>query len=313
MGRLQSIQILRFIAAAMVILKHADDFNLGGAGVDIFFVISGFIIARISAGKTASGFMIGRARRIYPIYLICSAPYALIAISQHGIAADKLFVSLTLAPAFGESVGPYLRQGWTLSFEILFYCGAALALWRPALMRPMILVYAAALPLSLTGLSLFRFFGSPLILEFGMGVLIASAPKVSARAGLSFVAMATIALLATIPLSSAISEPTSSSTLLMIRAAVWGVPAAMLVYGSLQLEESAQSRIAGTLAALGDASYSIYLVHMIVLIALYSLAPWPLASLAAVVIGVGVHRYVETPLLAALRRHRKLSLATQSV
>lgn len=84
MRKLESIQVLRGIAASMVVIMHAwgvstlqqqphNPVRLGAAGVDLFFVISGFIMATISAGKTPREFLIDRLWRIYPIWWIaCS-------------------------------------------------------------------------------------------------------------------------------------------------------------------------------------------------------------------------------------------------
>src|SRR4051812_5002148 len=77
-GMIWSLQTLRFFAALMVVYLHAAHFagysdvvprwliKTGGAGVDIFFVISGFVIARIAVGRTAAEFARARFYRIVP-------------------------------------------------------------------------------------------------------------------------------------------------------------------------------------------------------------------------------------------------------
>ena len=74
--RLISIQCLRFAAATAVVLAHCSSgrFLFGSFGVDIFFVISGFIITRVMARREAIPFLIDRLTRIYPIYWLCLAP-----------------------------------------------------------------------------------------------------------------------------------------------------------------------------------------------------------------------------------------------
>ena len=77
----RSIQVLRAIAATAVVVDHADrarnlngHADLGAAGVDLFFVISGFIMASILSDRTATRFLIDRARRIFPLWLSLSRP-----------------------------------------------------------------------------------------------------------------------------------------------------------------------------------------------------------------------------------------------
>ena len=85
-----SIQVLRFVAALMVVYLHASFLaftatgsygilpanlsELGNAGVDIFFVISGLIIAKVAPGRTAREFMASRIKRVVPIYFVFTIP-----------------------------------------------------------------------------------------------------------------------------------------------------------------------------------------------------------------------------------------------
>lgn len=148
-GHLQSIQALRAIAAAMVViyhLVHAENVYGGGAtflgglahfgfaGVDVFFVISGFIIATITAGRfgsTAGAFdFLGRRALRIPLYWLCSAAIVLTMIVRPGsldasIAEKSILHSLLLLPQEG---GPMLIVGWTLTYELFFYTMTAIAL-----------------------------------------------------------------------------------------------------------------------------------------------------------------------------------------
>ncbi len=305
MGRLQSIQILRFVAAAMVVCLHANpSLHVGAAGVDIFFVISGFIIANIATSKEPGQFLADRVRRVYPIYLLSSIPYAWFVIAAHGVDWQRLAATATLWPVYGDYVSPYLRQGWSLCFEMLFYSATALVLWRPALLKIVVAIYAAALALAFaTGWPLFQFIGNPIILEFGMGVLIARLPRSSKANGAAAITVGVLLLIASVPSSGHrflmeslvdLSAPE--------RSIVWGVPAALIVFGAIQLEGSLRGRVSRFFAYLGDASYSTYLIHVFALAAFSAILWWPLATIAAIGVGVIQYRYVEQPLLRLLKK-----------
>ena len=306
MGRIQSIQALRFIAAALVILCHAyPQAKFGAVGVDIFFVISGFIISRVMSGKSPREFLRARVVRIYPIYWVCAVPTALIAIHIGAATVPRTLTSITLWPVFGsEFLQPYLVLGWTLSFEMLFYACATLvlvdrrALWLLGLAYPLCLLGAFT-----TGAAVLRFVGNPLIAEFLMGVCIGSFASARKPATGVF-AIAIAAVLIAASNADRLYLPANSFDLAAPdRVLAWGLPAAMLVWGFLQLN-GAKWRL---LPYLGDASYSIYLTHSTALLLLPFL-PWPLRAAAAVAFGMGVFRYVERPLLNALK-HRRSSTA----
>src|SRR5437870_2641579 len=72
--KLRSIQCLRALAVSSVLVAHASGWPLGGAGVDLFFVISGVIIGMVLNGRTAREFFTARLWRIYPIYLFNVLP-----------------------------------------------------------------------------------------------------------------------------------------------------------------------------------------------------------------------------------------------
>lgn len=305
MGRLQSIQILRFIAAAMVVMLHANSsLQVGAAGVDIFFVISGFIIASIANGKDPGVFLWDRVRRVYPIYLLCSLPYAWFVIAAHGVDWQRLAATVTLWPVYADYVAPYLRPGWSLCFEMLFYSVTALVLWRPAFLKVAVAGYVAAMVLAFsTGWPLFRFIGNPIILEFGMGVIIARMPRSSISVGAGAIALAAALLIASAPSSGGRFLMESLADLSAPeRAIVWGCPAALLVFGAIQLEPVLRGRLVRIFAYLGDASYSAYLIHVFALAAFSAFLWWPLAAASAIGVGVIQYRYVEQPLTRRLKR-----------
>lgn len=177
MQKLRSIQVLRGIAAMGVVFHHveiADASSLmrfgvavGAAGVDLFFVVSGFIMATIGSGRRPTEFILGRIWRIFPLWLIAVLPW-LLAFSYD---RETILTSLTLWPIWsGVFHTPALVVGWTLCFEMLFYSGFAVALaTRPSVpIIGFIACLALAAPNGVIG-----YLGSPLILEFLAGVCIA--------------------------------------------------------------------------------------------------------------------------------------------
>lgn len=310
MGRVVSIQIMRCVAVTLVVLLHCKpEVLVGGAGVDIFFVISGFIIYRVSAGKGPAEFLSDRVRRIYPLWYAASAPFALVLLSRRGIDFAPLATTITLWPVWGDYVTPYLTAGWTLSFEMLFYLAMALVLWKPRATGFVLLSFAASMAIALwTHAAVFRFIGNPIIIEFLAGIIIARLPALGYRVGGALVVLAIVGF--------ALSPPTSSDIAWAERVLAletpwrtlqWGAPAALLVAGALQFERWTGGFVARFLAYVGDGSYAIYLAHPLTVLAFRDSLPWPVVFVAAMATGLIVHRYVEVPLIATFKRGSRRS------
>ncbi len=131
--KINTIQFFRAIAALMVLVVHIGNYfipietSVGVYGVDIFFVISGFIMAHLHHDKVESvrQFFIKRFIRIYPIYIEC----LIVGLLVHGftnfdIAGDLLFLS----PEPEQRREMILDAAWTLSYEIWFYFIFALSM-----------------------------------------------------------------------------------------------------------------------------------------------------------------------------------------
>lgn len=279
-----SLQVLRFLAASAVIVLHAVANIAPGhkpglidywapAGVDVFFVLSGFLIGRSLRGATPREFLVKRLTRILPLYyLVTLAWVAVIAAAGH-FTTEPLLASALLIPTLAPSL--YLTAAWTLGFELLFYLAATATLLKPrAGLAVVLALYAAAMIAgALWSNPLLAFVGSPLTLEFLAGAALTRAPSgsraLTAGAGLAMVISAAMVLRLHYVGSADGWRPL-----------LYGPFAVGLVYLALQLD--LKNGVWRRLAYLGDASYSAYLIHQLPLLAFVALwARLPLWASAA--------------------------------
>ncbi len=273
---LASIQYLRAAAAIAVLVFHAADrtgvrFGAGAAGVDVFFVISGFIMWVIGARNAATpwDFLRRRAQRIAPLYWLVTLGLAAAFLVAPGLfrnlqpTPSHVALSLAFVPHTnpGGNVAPLVEPGWTLNFEVFFYVVFAACLAAPRALR------LGVLSSALIGLTLFgavlaptgpiaQTYTSPLLLEFLAGVWIGWAWCRGLCPGprLAFALLAAGACaLAGLELLAIDVAPA--------RALLWGAPAVAIVWGGLGLERAGKVPNWRAARLLGDASYSIYLVH----------------------------------------------------
>ena len=318
-----SLQVLRFVAALMVVYIHAAETamratgsigfipyglaTIGLSGVDIFFVISGVIIATIAPGRTASEFFWSRFRRIVPMYLFFTIPVLATTISTNFGWRDAVATFL-FWPATDQMTAPALWIGWTLCFEMLFYASAALVLVDRRWAFAIICAYGAAFALRPIGPP-FQFLGNPIILEFLLGVAISYIP--GWRPGVWGIAIGATSLVGAGLIGVA---PTGGTMDFLLghegfqRVLIFGIPAAMIVYGTMQIQARES-----VWTYLGDASYSLYLSHTFPVSLL--LALWINFSIPAdmiIFIGIStallfawrVHERIEKPIMAALKRQQ---------
>ena len=283
MVKLWSLQILRFFAAFGVVSAHALWFAanatgqrgllfdlgnaIGQAGVDVFFVLSGVIIATIAPAMRPEDFAFKRLRRIYPIYLVLALPWLAIAAWDGNLHWRGLLSTLTLWPVTDRITDPLSPVAWTLCFEMLFYACATLVLWRRWMLVVLLAAYATALLAPASALP--QFVGSPLCLEFLAGVGLAQLPKRRWMRLALPLGLALLVAAAFLPI-----RPQDAQLVVTdvrdqwVRAGAWGAPAALIVWGTMQFEAKP-----GVLSYLGDASYSLYLVHAIVIPAVRRVMP----------------------------------------
>lgn len=321
-------------SAGLLFHRPFDRLTQGGVvGVDVFFVISGFVMGRIIARPpSASDFFWERATRIAPIYYLMSAPWIVAAvIAGKPLLDPAISTFLFCLPGTGSGLATlFLKVGWTLCFEMLFYSTLTLILAsaRPRIAVPALLAafIAALIAFMATGAPIVAFVGNPMVLEFLTGILIARIqPRPALAVGLSFVGAAVIAYALAYTWLCHIGLGVVGDGLWIfrvpvasVRVVIFGSLAVILVVGVLKLEPWAQGKIQRGLAYLGDASYSLYLVHPGVIAALAWAWPWfgapgwlftPVALVLPVPVSVASYRWIEKPLLAALRPPRRV-LAT---
>jgi exopolysaccharide production protein ExoZ len=295
--KLRSIQVLRGVAACSVLVSHIDELGervaYGAAGVDLFFVISGFIMANLASGQSAGEFARDRFSRIYPLWWIAALPWLFLV--PRG--PFHVLSTLTLWPVYGgEHFVPLLKVGWTLCLEVLFYAGVTVAIaTRPAIA---LTAYGFFLIGALTtSLAVLHFIGSPMALEFLMGIAVAHLPR---RGIFGLFILLGLALL---PVTSTVLGDLESSLRpewALRRAIEWGCPAALIVWGTLSLEVVFDRRLFHTPVKIGDASYSIYLFHPIISYG-FDLF-WPLRVLLAIGAGLAMYVVVERRIMAARKR-----------
>jgi exopolysaccharide production protein ExoZ len=328
------IQMLRGIAATMVVFVHialqlkrlgygAYDADWMSSGVDIFFVISGFImwvsVERRRGGMTAGEFMRHRIIRIVPLYWLVTGGVLLISLAApHLLRTTTFYAPHALAsflfiparhPTVTDQFWPLLVPGWTLNFEMLFYVLFAVAIAgsngssrnRLALIAVLItgtLVAATALR---GRFDVMNFYANPIILEFLAGILVG----ILYLGGRVPRSRAWLAVLATGFFLLWYNEP-----LAMVSRGSSLVGSTMVVVGAL----FAPPFTVPGLKAVGDASYSLYLTHVVTLAALsyawraaglqgLGSAWFTLTGLVASVIGAfACYRLLERPMTDGLKR-----------
>ena len=316
--KLTSIQMLRGLAAFAVMMSHlyamevnavdlrgAGEASLigsvwekGFAGVDLFFVISGFIMVYVTAGRergpaSAADFALARASRIYPLWWLFMSATAFYFIMIHGVPGDPiqfekaghsevvyLLNSALLLPQAGH---PALGIGWTLIHEMYFYLVFAAFLLAPQRWLPLLLLGWAAFVVGcdLAGYSnyyptnFFELANYPMTIEFIAGAFVGLLVLSGRRA---FALPLTLIGAAAFIISMILfSNADAEYTLRWGRVLWFGLPATILIYGITCLEaEGGLKRetwppairrftdgIWSGLVRLGDISFALYLGHVL--------------------------------------------------
>jgi exopolysaccharide production protein ExoZ len=286
-NKLEGIQILRGYAAMLVVVTHLWSvgaisstlrFNrIGGLGVDIFFVISGFIMCYSLKDRALASdsvqFLKKRVYRVYPIYLLVLIPFLVQYLSQARVPVDPSLIigNLLLSPSFLGSpeyrmlVGP----AWTLTYELFFYVLFAGAMFASRSKNRVIYTVILMIVLLVTLVNLFGLkgdrlqwsnfqyiVGDTLLFNFVIGCVCYFIWRKYGHTLFSFWTALGIALLLTV-----VSLGLSKFGLPRILSL--GLPAGIIVLVFLFAEFENRS-LAKPLLFLGSASYSIYLIHALI-------------------------------------------------
>ncbi|WP_427913123.1 acyltransferase family protein [Ramlibacter sp. MMS24-I3-19] len=343
MQRLLSLEMLRGIAALLVVMFHAQSifgtrtetvpffgaFANGDKGVDLFFVLSGFIITHTHAHDIGrpdrlGNYAFNRISRIYPAVWIMTILAGIVyslgfggADKTEKIAAWNIAASALLLPQHGDAL---VNVTWTLKYELCFYVVFSMLVLNRSLGLALLFLWqGSVLAVSLLGLetnTLATYYLQPICLEFCIGI--GCATLVLRRDAIPALASQTLqrlmfvvgtlgflggALLQTYGPESAKSLP---------RVAVYGCSAGLIILSLVLAELDGRLRVGKPLIYLGGASYAIYLAHYSVMSLLGSAlekvqmqltgALIIVVVLAAVAASIAFHELVDRPIQRMLRR-----------
>ena len=285
-GKLAGVQTARGVAALMVVVYHAtraislpqyigyvpfaNAFGFGHAGVDFFFVLSGFIItyahaADIGRPDRSPRYLWRRATRIYPIYWVVTGIEIVRALFAPDTAVRlepmHLLNSMLLVPA---RLDPLVGVAWTLKSEMLFYTIFTLAILDRRLCRPLLagtLLFVLAGTVTAPENPLLHLMVSPFNIEFLMGIAAARrlashrTPRPAAVAACGvvlFLMTGILELQGIVPLNGLIGR------------ALYGSASVAILLGVVELERQGTLRIGAIGLMFGNSSYGLYLIHLTV-------------------------------------------------
>jgi exopolysaccharide production protein ExoZ len=283
-AQIQTIQALRGAAVLLVVLHHfpykLGIFENGYAGVDLFFVLSGFIMMMVTENNIGRPwdiaiFLTKRLTRIWPAYAVTSIAMLVFFCTVLGESwssgTRQVFLDLLFYPPWPGSA--LNAPGWTLPFEVAFYVIFAFCLpagkWRGAVAAASLLVGVYLLPLVSSSLAdifadgewngavqnYFTLISAEICLGFvvGIAVWIACQYKHRVRAYLLW--------------TTAAGASCWLAYLLFIKEGhighglTWSLPCGLLLAALVLLEKQGDIRVPSVLVWLGNASFSIYIVH----------------------------------------------------
>jgi exopolysaccharide production protein ExoZ len=329
MPELVSIQYLRAVAALGVVVWHAQgqmglpNTTVLQAGIEIFFVISGYVMWLILADRPVSPWTFVRKRlmRVVPLYwLLTTVMVVLLLLAPQLLQSARFDVAHVVAsylfiawpnPVEGVGLRPVMIPGWTLNYEMAFYAllAAGLALktqWRAPFVIGTLCLLASLSPLPMSPIA--RFYASPFMAEIALGIGLAIAMKRMPSHWMAWGGWAFVAGLALLLCGGAVIDVAAHDRLIL-----FALPVTLMVGGLVALEREGRLPSMPLLKAIGDASYPLYMIHPVLLSAMAQV--WRLAGLTTaspwlyVVTGVVVtsavgwlaHVTLERPLVAAFR------------
>lgn len=282
---LKSIQSLRGIAAWLVVVHHIHQIMLPSgvgykyvdsiilkfaSGVDLFFVISGFIIYNSIIGSSSSAFIFLAKRlwRVVPLYWF----YTFVAVMatmllpgivlQPSVEINEVMKSLLFIPYMNTEFGvhlPFLTVGWTLNYEMYFYVASFFAL---LISRKNYLLIISFLIISISSIIAWvsndtSFYADGVVNEFLIGVFVGWVYRSGIIKGID----SKLSILLILLSLGFILASNSYHDYISV-----GIPCGVIVL-CFSLSESIlnRSKVIKYLSVLGDWSYSTYLSHVIVI------------------------------------------------
>ncbi len=348
--KFENIQALRGVAVLLVVFCHLQvieqkyshgqivlpawlDYAI--ASVDLFFVISGFVIATVTRGQfqslpAAGRFIFQRVTRIYPPYWFYSAIVLIIWWCKPELVNSAQGNQVNILASFliiPQDLLPLVMVGWTLIHEMYFYL--VITIFMPVVPErafPVLLVLWALIVIVGSSFFMINLAGDyqattqvifhPLTLDFIGGAAIAL--LVNGRIGSKERLIAGIGIFAF--LFSLIwfgADESIVKTDGWPRVLLFGIPSLLVVYAAARAEISGKVCFPKSMIKIGDASYSIYLSHVLVLAALgriwakmtitgvmINIAMLVVMTLATISVGLLSYRWMETPILNRFRKWR---------
>ncbi|HMI77835.1 MAG TPA: acyltransferase [Ferruginibacter sp.] len=345
---LHLIQLLRGVASILVVLMHLTVnfseilnhsylfgiFYFGGSGVDIFFVLSGFIITyshlqHIGNPSATGTFLKKRFIRIYPIYFIIATVFL----------ATQLALPAFYRTHFDTSIGNLLQTyfllpehvmingvSWTLTNELFFYLLFTLALIIPDKKYTLYLalayfIFLAALALTGTDIANGNKYTvlvfHPMNLEFLLGVLIVLiVKKIPKKITYPILVIGILWFIsgAMLDNNKMIIVPDKVNPALN-RVILSGISSFLIILALVKLEITSRIKINSLFLKLGDASYSIYLIHLPLVVAYCKIiakfnikSDFTLFALTSIFliavcwVGIMIYQRVEKPLISKLNK-----------
>jgi exopolysaccharide production protein ExoZ len=274
-----TIQYLRAVAAALIAFQHAMGIpafvyytaHFGTVGVDLFFMISGFIMWTTTQDQNRGPgpFWLARAIRIVPMYWLFTTAYVMAALltpaSFFNLKLDPwhILMSYLFIPATHPNLGlaaPVFTLGWTLNYEAFFYVFFGLCLLIADLRVRFIVIAALFGIQTILGMWLqpagpiLSSYLDPIMLEFLSGIILAILAPYLARCGAVLGALLFVSGATWIGV-------VYGYEMALPRLVSHAIPSIMAVTGALMMEPWARAHQSRIGLLLGDASYSIYLIH----------------------------------------------------
>ena len=278
-SNLKSLQILRAIAATTVVYYHIGAIpHFGSFGVDIFFVISGFVMAMVIAnGQDTYQFAVSRLARIVPLYWILTTCLLVVAAVKPSLLNsttanfENYLKSIFFIPYFKENgaLNPMLAVGWTLNYEMFFYLCIWLSIFvarKHYLALTSILLISAYLGFGWNTASpvATSFFHSQLFFEFIFGMLSFEIYRRNLMKTLHSHVMLFLGIS-----SYVVMATTETLNPDIDRVMYFGLPSVLLVLSLTNLEDLIRRKdgsVTKALTTIGDGSYATYLSHFFVVV-----------------------------------------------